>query len=405
MNYQAPWWLLGGNAQTIWAALRARRFHGDAPVFRRERWTTPDHDFVDVDWLTYAPTLPTACGSLPPEGATPPAAWQSQFRDGSLHGDSTPTLAAERGLLQGIGSALPNGAGVPAARQNRLCGPGLESAGAHASVRPEMASGQPLLVLFHGLEGSSASHYAQAFADVASRRGWACAVPHFRGCSGEMNLAPRAYHSGDFLEIDWLLRRFASLHPGPVMAVGVSLGGNALMRWAGEMGAEAAKVVAAVASVCAPLDLAASGRAIGRGFNRQVYTRMFLKSMMPKALEKLAQHPGLFDREALLGARDLYAFDDIFTGPLHGFAGVDDYWARASAKPHLGRIKVPALALNALNDPFIPAASLPRPADASAQVTLWQPAQGGHVGFPAPGFPAHVQAMPQAVAAFLAAHL
>jgi predicted alpha/beta-fold hydrolase len=350
MAYQAPWWLPGGNAQTIWAALRARRFTHLPLVFRRERWRTPDGDFVDVDWLV--PHTAQLAGAGPGGG-----------------------LSSSCAEMPAVGSRKP-----------------------------------PLLVLFHGLEGSSASHYAQAFADVAGRRGWACAVPHFRGCSGEINLAPRAYHSGDFAEIDWFLRRFASEYAAPVVAVGISLGGNALMRWAGEMGREAGQVVAAVASVCAPLDLAASGLAIGRGFNRLVYTRMFLDSMRPKALQKLAQHPGLFDRDALLAARDLYAFDQVFTGPLHGFKGVEDYWARASAKPHLGRIAVPALALNAVNDPFIPAASLPQPVDVSGHVTLWQTAQGGHVGFPsvlAPGafFPGHVQAMPEAVVAFLAAQL
>ncbi|CAN5534538.1 alpha/beta fold hydrolase [soil metagenome] len=342
MNYGAPWWLPDGNAQTIWAALGARRFTRLPPVFRRERWTTPDGDFVDVDWLA----------------------------------DANPQV------LQHNGTPF---------------------SGDSMSVKPALP--KPLLVLFHGLEGSSASHYAQTFADVAGSRGWACAVPHFRGCSGEINLAPRAYHSGDFVEIDWMLRRFASLHNGPIVAVGISLGGNVLMRWASEMGHEAGQVVACVASVCAPLDLAASGRAISRGFNRQVYTRMFLKTIVPKALQKLAQHPGLFDREALLAVRDLHAFDHVFTGPVHGFKGVDDYWARASAKPHLRRIAVPALALNALNDPFIPASSLPQFADVSPHVTLWQPAQGGHVGFPSSDFPAHVRAMPEAVAAFFATQL
>ena len=127
-----------------------------------------------------------------------------------------------------------------------------------------------------------------------------------------------------------------------------------------------------MASVCSPLDLAAGGAAIGRGFNRLVYTTMFLRSMKPKALAKLAQHPGLFDRDALMAARDLYEFDNIFTAPLHGFRNTDDYWARASAKPHLHRIRIPALVLNALNDPFVPAASLPR-AERWALVTLWQP--------------------------------
>ena len=322
MKYEAPWWLPGGNLQTIWAARLAQRYGGSVPTFKRQRWLTPDHDFVDVDFS---------------EHASPP--------------------------------------------------------------------GAPLLVVFHGLEGSSSSHYAQALADAAKTRGWACCVPHFRGCSGELNHGPRAYHSGDFEEIDWILRRFKAQHTGPVLAVGISLGGNALMRWAGEMGSSAAPVVAGVASVCSPLDLAASGWAIGRGFNRLVYTRMFLRSMVPKALQKLDQHPGLFDRNALLAARDLYAFDNIVTAPLHGFKNTDDYWKRASAKPHLHSIRVPALALNAVNDPFIPAWSLPTAADANSSVTLWQPTQGGHVGFPAGTYPTHVRVMPEAVTGFLAAHL
>lgn len=317
MNYVAPAWLPGGHLQTIWPALYARRVFGPRPQYHRERWATPDADFIDVDWLAGAP------------------------RD-------------------------------------------------------------TLLVLFHGLEGSSRSHYAEAFADFAQERGLAFAVPHFRGCSGEINREPRAYHSGDFEEIDWILARFRQQHRGPIVAVGISLGGNALMRWAAEMGDEAARVVNAVASVCAPLDLAAGGHAIGRGFNRLVYTRMFLGSMRPKALQKLAQHPGLFDPQALLAARDLYAFDNVFTAPLHGFKNTEDYWARASAKPHLHRIRIPALVLNARNDPFVPAWSLPRPAAVGRWVTLWQPAHGGHAGFVQGVVPGHVRTMPDAVGGWLA---
>ncbi len=337
MKYVAPWWLPGGNVQTIWAALRSERFAGPAPAFRRERWATPDQDFIDVDFLD---------------------------------------IARDRAELAKTNPAQQN----PSAPQ-------------------------PLLVVFHGLEGSSKSHYSQAFADVARARGWACCIPHFRGCSGELNSGPRAYHSGDFEEIDWILRRLQAGHKGPLVVVGVSLGGNAVMRWAGEMGSGAAQVVRAVASVSSPLDLAAGGWAIGRGFNRQVYTRMFLRSMVPKALEKLDQHPGLFDRSAMLAVRDIYTFDNIFTAPLHGFKNTDDYYQRASGKPHMQAIAVPALALNALNDPFIPAWSLPQPLDVSASVTLWQPGQGGHVGFPEGSYPAHVRAMPDAVTAFLAARL
>ncbi|MEO5661344.1 MAG: alpha/beta fold hydrolase [Polaromonas sp.] len=396
MNYGAPWWLPDGNMQTIWAALRARRFMGPAPVFRRERWTTPDSDFVDVDWLNYeASTLATSCAALPLQGATPPEAAHRQ---------------AVQARAGGLGAAAfsPEGAAAPAARQSRFRGPGWHGTSEAISIAllpPAPTRERPLLVVFHGLEGSSASHYAQVFADVARSRGWACAVPHFRGCSGELNLAPRAYHSGDFAEIDWILRRFAAQHAGPVLAVGISLGGNALMRWAAELGAEAQSLVAGIASVCSPLDLAASGWAISRGFNRHVYTRIFLRTMVPKALQKLDQHPGLFDRQRLLAVRDLHEFDNVFTAPIHGFKDADDYWARASAKPHLLKVAVPALALNSLNDPFVPAASLPQAGDVSRHITLWRPAQGGHVGFPSSGFPAHVRAMPEAVAAFLAAQL
>jgi hypothetical protein len=241
-----------------------------------------------------------------------------------------------------------------------------------------------------------------AFAHVARARGWAMSVPHFRGCSGELNLAPRAYHSGDFEEVGWMLARLRERHRAPLNAVGISLGGNALLRWAEEAGDSAAATAGAVAAVCSPIDLAASGAAIDRGFNRWVYARMFLATMKPKALAKLAQHPGLFDAARLAAARTLYEFDDIFTAPLHGFKDTPDYWARASALPHLARIRIPALVLHAGNDPFVPAASLPSPGRLG-RVMLWRTAHGGHVGFPQGRFPARVTAMPEAVCDWLAA--
>ncbi len=262
----------------------------------------------------------------------------------------------------------------------------------------------PWLVLFHGLEGSSRSQYAEAFAAVARTAGLNYAVPHFRGCSGELNLAPRAYHSGDFEEIGWILTRLRARSAAPLWVVGISLGGNALLRWAEEAGDTAAHTAAAVAAVCSPIDLAAGGHAIGRGFARQTYTRMFLSTMKPRALERLARHPGLFDRERMLAARDLYEFDNVFTAPVHGFRNTEDYWARASAKPHLHRIRIPALVLNARNDPFVPASSLPHASEVGPWVTLWQPAHGGHVGFPAGRPPSHVTTMPAAVLDWLREH-
>ena len=264
------------------------------------------------------------------------------------------------------------------------------------------AAGAPWLVLFHGLESSSTSRYAVAFAQAARARGWHFVVPHFRGCSGELNLAPRSYHSGDFAEIGWVLGRIRATAGAPVLAAGVSLGGNALLRWAEEAANTAASTVRAVAAISAPVDLTAAGTAIDRGLNRLIYARMFLRTMKPRALAKWRQYPGLFDRERLVAARTLRDFDDCFTAPLHGFNGAEDYWRRASAKPHLDAIRVPALMLNARNDPIVPGASLPHRHEVGSRVTLWQPRDGGHVGFVAGRWPGHVHAMPDAVCDWLA---
>lgn len=340
-NIEAPWWLPGGHLQTIWPAIYSRQLSTSAlpgVTYRRERWPTPDGDFIDLDWQE------------------PPA-----------------SVSRSNGQVV---TATP-----------------------------------PLLVLFHGLEGSSTSHYALAFARYARQNGLGFVVPHFRGCTGELNHAPRAYHSGDFEEIGWILQRLRQHLPRPLLAVGVSLGGNALLRWVQEAGELAAQTVSAVASVSAPVDLAASGQVMGQGFNRLVYTRMFLRTMKPKALKKLAQHPGLFKADTLLAARTLYEFDNVFTAPLHGFKNTDDYWQRASAKPHLGRIQLPTLMVNALNDPFVPVHSLPSTRRShmtgsgtplTDPVTLWQPRHGGHVGFASGSWPGHIHMLPDVVINWLA---
>ncbi len=321
--YAAPVWLPGGHLQTIWPAIYGRRMPPGELRYHRARWSTPDHDFIDVDWLRHG---------NPPD------------------------------------------------------------------------SGRTLMVLFHGLEGNSHSHYARAFAAHATQQGWDYAVAHFRGCSGEINLAPRAYHSGDFEEIQWILERFRQEHSGPIIAVGVSMGGNALLRWAAELGHSAGRAVRAVAAICSPLDLAAGGGSLGRGFNRWVYTPMFLQTMKPKALLKLAQYPRLFDRQALLGARNLHDFDNVFTAPLHGFRNTDDYWARASAKPHLHALRIPSLLVHARNDPFIPCSSLPTAQEVSGHATLWQTAHGGHVGYAQGQPPGALHYLPQAVGGWLQQH-
>ena len=263
--------------------------------------------------------------------------------------------------------------------------------------------GAPLVVLFHGLEGSSASHYALSLMGALQGRGWNGCVAHFRGCSGEINRLPRAYHSGDSTEIGWIIRRLiAQRAPARLHAVGISLGGNALAKWAAEQGEAAKPLVGAVISVSSPLDLAASGAALGRGIN-MIYTRMFLDTMKKKGAAKLQQHPGIFDIDLMLGARDLYTFDNIVTAPLHGFRDTDDYYARASAKPRLKGVQVPMLLLNAKNDPFCPAWSLPTAADVSPSVLLEQPDTGGHVGFAQGALPpGNIDWLPNRILTFFA---
>jgi uncharacterized protein len=235
------------------------------------------------------------------------------------------------------------------------------------------------LALFHGLEGSADSHYARALAAHAVGRGWRVALPHFRGCSGEPNHKPRAYHSGDTAEIDWILRRFGK----NLCVIGISLGGNALLKWLGERGEEARALVRRAAAVSAPIDLAAAGHALDRGLNRLLYTRHFLSTLKPKSLAKLERFPGLYDAAKVRAARRFREFDNLVTAPLHGFRDVDHYWSAASSGPWLGRIRVPTLLLNARNDPFLPEHALLAAARNAAPCVLLEfPRNGGHVGFP-----------------------
>jgi uncharacterized protein len=309
-SYRAPWWLPGGNLQTLYAALAGHR----VARWKRERWDTPDGDFIDVDRL-----------------------------------------------------------------------PG--------------AADTPLVALFHGLEGSSSSHYAAALARELAHRGWRGAVSHFRGCSGEPNRLPRAYHSGDADEIGWVLRRLHAEAPrAPLFAVGVSLGGNALLKWLGE-DAEAKNVLWAAAAISAPIDLMAAGDALGRGFNL-VYSRAFLATMKAKGERKLERFPGLFDGESMRRSRTLRDFDNVVTAPLHGFRDTDDYWTRASAKPVLRRIGVPTLLVNARNDPFLPSEALPRPEEVSPFVRCEFPKEGGHAAFVSGPFPGNLSWVPRRVTGF-----
>jgi uncharacterized protein len=262
----------------------------------------------------------------------------------------------------------------------------------------------PLVVLFHGLEGSSCSHYVLSIMDMLQELGWRGAVVHFRGCSGSPNRLPRAYHAGDSTEIDCILKRITAQNKrldltGPVFAVGVSLGGNALLKWLGEQGKQAGHLLSGVVTVSVPLDLAAAGKTLASGFNL-LYTRHFLDTLKAKALQKLDRFPGLFNADAVAACRTLYEFDNLVTAPLHGFRDTEDYWNRSSSKPWLKHIEVPTLVINALNDPFMPPSALPLPKDVSPAVVLEFPKQGGHAGFLNAPFPGKLVWLPERIIHF-----
>jgi uncharacterized protein len=262
---------------------------------------------------------------------------------------------------------------------------------------PQAQKNQFLCVLFHGLEGNSQSHYARAFTTHMQQMGGAVCMPHFRGCSGEINLAPRAYHSGDYEEVDWILKQIKLEYAGPMWAVGVSLGANALLRWAQEAGERAATLVRGVAAICAPLDLMQSGLQIGRGINHYIYERRFLKTMKEKARQKFAQYPGLFNLSLMQQSQSLYDFDNEFTAPLHGFKDTNEYWTKCSSIGRLKEIKIKHLVINAFNDPFIPAGSLPKKSDFNDHATVVQTSQGGHVGYPLGQIKGCLGALPELV--------
>jgi hypothetical protein len=291
--------LRGAHLQTLWGPLF--RPAGRVPL-RRERLSTPDGDFLDLDWL------------------------------------------------------------------DADAGPGTPG---------------PLLVVLHGLEGSSRSHYAIGLLREAARAGWRAAVLHFRSCSGELNRAARFYHSGETGDLGWVVATLVEREPDTILGlVGVSLGGNVLLKWLGEQGAGAPRQVAAAAAISTPFDLTACAGALDRGFSRLVYTANFLRTMRVKVRAKASRLDGVVDIGAALRATTFAEYDRSVTAPLNGFADERDYWGRTSSGPYLGAIRRPCLLINAANDPLIPVASLPTGAvrDSAWLVAAFVP-EGGHAGF------------------------
>jgi len=249
----------------------------------------------------------------------------------------------------------------------------------------------PILLGLHGLEGCSTSLYMQGLMHRAGALGWRGLALNFRSCAsppgrphGEyvMNRGDRLYHSGETSDLDWVVERLVDREPRlDLRLVGVSLGGNVLLKWLGERGKGIPSQVRAAAAISAPFDLAACSRHLESGLGPW-YVRFFLRTLKQKALDFAARHPGRIDADAVSVARTFWDIDDAATGPIHGFADATDYYARSSSLSHLSRICVPTLLINARDDPFEPSHVLARAAEsASDLVECAFTERGGHVGW------------------------
>jgi uncharacterized protein len=262
---------------------------------------------------------------------------------------------------------------------------------------------RPGLLVVHGLEGSADSQYVRGLTGRAWQAGWNTAAFDLRSCGpgGRARLPSRtAYHAGKSEDLAAVVHRLRQRWPGPLAAVGFSLGGNLLLKWLGETG-NAAPVAAAVA-VSVPFDLGACAAAIDTGgFWSGLYRGSFLRSLRRKALALARAEPRL-DARRVAACRTFAAFDEEVTARLNGFTGAQDYWARCSAGVFLAGVRRPTLLIAAEDDPIVPAACIPRAAiAANPALTLWMPPHGGHVGFVGGSLRRPVYAAEEAIVAYL----
>ncbi len=254
----------------------------------------------------------------------------------------------------------------------------------HAADDPRV----PLVLVLHGLTGSSRSPYVIGLQQALAQRGWASVALNWRGCSGEPNRLPRAYHSGASDDLAAAITHLRRLRPQAVLhAVGYSLGGNILLKHLGESGANC--LLQAAVAVSVPFRLDQCADRIGQGLSR-LYQVHFMRAMRSYVEDKqrLFARQGQLEHLAVLerlgplqGLHSFWEFDGRVTAPLHGFADAHDYYRRASSGYFLSAIRVPTLIIQAADDPFVFPHSLPRPGELAPSTHFELHARGGHVGF------------------------
>ena len=248
--------------------------------------------------------------------------------------------------------------------------------------KPELAAAKPIVVVLHGLEGNIHSHYAAGMLRALQQQGFIAVLMHFRGCNGVANRLPRAYHSGDTADLAYLIAQIQLRYPGrELAAIGFSLGGNVLVKYCGEQGAQCA--LKAAVAVSAPLALAPSAERINQGGSKvyQQYLLGRLKATMMRKLDRHRDFPLPVSKAQILALKTIRDFDDLLTAPLHGFQNADDYYQKSSGKAYLKQVRVPLLLVHAKDDPFLSPAVLPKADEIPPYVQLLLSGHGGHVGF------------------------
>lgn len=243
------------------------------------------------------------------------------------------------------------------------------------------AGDSPLIIVVHGLEGSSKSGYARGILAAAVKRKWRGVVMHFRGCSGEPNRLARSYNAGDTDDFDFLIKILRQREAQTkIAAVAYSLGGNMLLKWLGENGYQAP--LDAAAAVCVPFLLETAALRMQRGLSR-IYQYRLLHDMRASYRRKFGANTlqGPVDPGRLGALDDFFKFDDKVTAPLHGYEGVEDYYRRASCRQYLKYIAIPTLILHARDDPFMLPRAIPEAEELAPSIRLELSRYGGHVGF------------------------
>jgi uncharacterized protein len=240
----------------------------------------------------------------------------------------------------------------------------------------------PTALLLHGLEGCARSKYIMGLGNRFHAQGWNVAALEFRSCGGEMNRARRMYHSGETTDLAFVVDWLAAERPDArIYIAGVSLGGNVTAKWLGESADAVPKNVAGGAVVCSPYDLLRSGPYVDHVLGG-AYVKHFLRTLIPKAIEKEKQYPGCVDIERVKQARTFEDFDNWATAVLHGFDDAQDYWRRVACGQFLHHVRTPLMLLSAADDPFNPADTFPHETAAASDYLIPQfMEQGGHVGF------------------------